>query len=147
MRGPGINSQRLRKRSLTSRLFQRTDRDEILITDVADVVRGQRDECLCPARSGYELDLKGIRSIDFDDGSKITSPQAGIGNVTRQYNSVEKVEHDSPRENGHQTWKVLFRTDDPHSSDASRSPRCCGEDTIDFELAPIRRWRLADDAS
>src|SRR5207342_3366460 len=100
-------------------------------------VRCECDYRLGPARGSHELYFEGVWPVDLNDRPEITSAQTGVRNVTRQYNGVQKIEHDSPRENGHQTWKVLFRMDDPHSPDRSRSPRWGSQDTIDLEFAPV----------
>jgi hypothetical protein len=118
-----------------------------LISDVANVARAECDECLGPTRGRHELNLEAVRPINLDNRSKVSSPQTSGRDVTRQDNGVENIEHGLPRESGHQTWKVLLRTNDPHRPNRNRSPRWRSQNTIDFKHAPIVRSLLVTDAS
>jgi hypothetical protein len=69
-------------------------------------LRCECDQGLGPARGSHELHFEGVWPVDPDDRPEITSAQTGVRNVTRQYNGVQKIEHDSPRENGHQTMRM-----------------------------------------
>ena len=74
-------------------LLQLTHRNEILIADVADVIRHERQKGLGSPRGGHELDFESVWSVDIHDGPKVASAQTCFRHVTRQYNGIQKIEH------------------------------------------------------
>ena len=55
---------------------------------MANVVPGERNECLGPTGGSHELNLERVRAVNLDDCPEIASAQTCVGNVTRQYNGI-----------------------------------------------------------
>jgi hypothetical protein len=60
-----------------------------LISNRADIFRGEFYECLRPTRCANELDLEPVGLIDLDDCTKIAASETVLRNVTIENHGVE----------------------------------------------------------
>ncbi len=87
---------RLSSEGLDGRLRKRADGDEVLVTQRSDVRGAEGHERLCPARSGYKLDLIGVRGKHLYHGADVSSSKADTWQVMSQCDCVEQLVHDYP---------------------------------------------------
>ena len=74
--------------------LERANSDKVLITDLPDVRRRQREKSLSPARRCHEFNLHRVRRVDFDNRTQVTSPKSSSRDIVRESNRVEKLEHE-----------------------------------------------------
>lgn len=72
--------------------LQRAHSDQVIVVNVPDVRRLERDQRLRSARGGHELHLKTIRLVALDDGTQVTTSEARLGQLSLQDHSVEQLE-------------------------------------------------------
>ena len=77
---------------LGSTTGKRANRDEVLVAHPANVVHSERQQCMHPARSGDELDLKAIRFVDLHDRPEISPAQTMLRQVAVENDGIEILE-------------------------------------------------------
>jgi hypothetical protein len=75
--------------------LKRTNSDKVLITDLPDVRRRQREKSLSPPRRGHEFNFHRVRRVDFDNRTQVTSPKSSSRDIVRESNRVEKLVHET----------------------------------------------------
>ena len=74
-------------------MLQIANRDQVACSDCAHVGVMQTYERMRIATDPDKLDLKTVRVVNVDNGTKIAATQATLGQVPIQDDGVEQVEH------------------------------------------------------
>jgi len=66
-----------------------------------------------------------------DDGAQVARSQTRVGQVVPQNDSIEQLEHDSPRESSQKSGRSADVSDQPDSPDPVGVTACRSQTTID----------------
>ncbi len=119
--------------------LQRTNGQEVFVTNGSNISSGKRDQSLCATRRCNELYFNRVGAVDLYHGAKISTPKPLLRKIAIQYNGIEFfVAHDLvSRICSHQLRVCLAIENDPNGYQARLSPRRPYEGTTDLVLQTV----------
>jgi len=88
--------------ALAASFLERSNCDEITVTDRPKVIGMQREQGLSFTRGGHEFDFQCIRSNNFNDRAEIATSQLGDWNIVRERHCIKQLVHKLPRERSYE---------------------------------------------